>query len=96
MTAGRRSLLDDNAISEGLNGLDWERDGQSLMRTRDFSTFADAIAFVGRVAKVAESMDHHPDIDVRYRRVTLRVTTHSAGGITPMDLEFAERIDRLA
>ena len=96
MTAGRRSLLDENAISAGLNGLEWERAGHSLTRTRDFPTFADAIAFVDRVAEVAEAMDHHPDIDVRYRRVSLRVTTHSAGGITPMDLEFAERIDRLA
>ena len=96
MTAGRRSLLDDDAITAGLNGLEWERDGHALTRTREFPTFADAIAFVDRVAEVADAMDHHPDIDVRYRRVNLRVTTHAAGGITPLDLEVAERIDGLA
>lgn len=95
MAPGRRTLLDDNAVAAGLNGLEWEREGHALTRTREFPTFADAIAFVDRVAEVAEAMDHHPDIDVRYRRVNLRVTTHSAGGITPLDLEFAERIDRL-
>ena len=96
MTPGRRTLLDDDAVAAGLAGLDWERDGHALTRTREFPTFADATAFVDRVAEVADAMDHHPDIDVRYRRVDLRVTTHSAGGITPMDLEFAERIDGLA
>ncbi len=96
MTSGRRSLLDDDAVAAGLEALEWERDGHALTRTREFQTFADAIAFVDRVAEVADAMDHHPDIDVRYRRVNLRVTTHSAGGITPMDLEFAQRIDGLA
>ena len=60
------------------------------------ATFRDAIAFVGRVADVAEEMDHHPDIDIRRRTVVLRVSTHSASGLTQMDLDFGRRVDDLA
>jgi 4a-hydroxytetrahydrobiopterin dehydratase len=65
-----------------------ERDG-ALEREFAFESFADAIAFVNRVADLAEAKDHHPDIAVSYRRVTLRWTTHSAGRITERDHELA-------
>jgi 4a-hydroxytetrahydrobiopterin dehydratase len=57
--------------------------------------FADALAYVNAVGALAEEMDHHPDIDIRWNRVTLRLSTHSAGGITEADLELGRRIDAL-
>jgi 4a-hydroxytetrahydrobiopterin dehydratase len=92
---GRRDLLDDAAVAAGLDGLRWMRDGSSLVARVDLPSFRDAIAFVEAVAGIAESMDHHPDIDIRWRTVILRVTTHDRGGITSMDLEFARRVDAL-
>jgi len=67
----------------------WEEIDGALERTFEFESFPAAIAFVGRVAEAAEAANHHPDIDIRYRRVTVRWTTHSAGGITDRDREMA-------
>ena len=92
---GRRSVLDDVAIDAALAGRAWVREGASLVLTRSFPAFMDGIAFVRAVADVAEAMDHHPDIDIRWRTVTLRVSTHSSGGITQVDLDFADEVDRL-
>ena len=66
------------------------------MREFELPTFPAAIEFVDRLAELAESEDHHPDIDIRYRRVTVRWSTHSAGGITEKDRELAERTSALA
>ena len=74
----------------------WREVDDALVREFELPSFADAIAFVNRVAELAEGEDHHPDIDVRYRRVTLRWTTHSAGGITDRDRELAVRAVDLA
>jgi 4a-hydroxytetrahydrobiopterin dehydratase len=74
----------------------WQERDEALEREFEFPSFPDAIAFVGRVAELAEAENHHPDIAVSYRRVTLRWTTHSAGGITDRDRELAERSGRLA
>ena len=74
-------------------GPDWiEQDG-ALERTYELPSFREAIAFVGRVADLAEEANHHPDMAISYRRVTLRWTTHSAGGITDRDYELARRSD---
>lgn len=91
-----RTRLDDARLAEALASLLWQRDRETLIRTVRRRDFRDAIAFVGIVADIAEAMDHHPDIDIRWRDVTLRVTTHSAGGLTEMDLEFARRVDAAA
>ncbi len=74
----------------------WSARAHALQREFEFSTFVDAIDFVGRVAVEAEAMDHHPDIDVRYRRVILTLKTHSVGGITDLDFDLAARLDRIA
>jgi 4a-hydroxytetrahydrobiopterin dehydratase len=88
------ALLDDGQIERGLAALPgWAREGRAIARTWEFGTFAEAIAFVNRVADLAEQADHHPDIDVRYRNVRLVLSTHSAGGITSRDLALAGRID---
>jgi len=74
----------------------WSQRPDALERDFEFDDFAGAIAFVNRVAELAESENHHPDIDVRWNKVTLRWITHSAGGITERDRELAARSAELA
>jgi 4a-hydroxytetrahydrobiopterin dehydratase len=74
----------------------WPEIDGALERTFELGSFAEAIAFVNRIAELAEREDHHPDIAVAYKKVTLRWTTHSAGGITDRDRELAARSDELA
>jgi 4a-hydroxytetrahydrobiopterin dehydratase len=74
---------------------EWREIDGALERTFELPSFAEAIAFVNRVAELAEAENHHPDIAVSYRKVTLRWTTHSAGGITDRDRELAGRTDEL-
>ena len=87
-------LLSDIAIQRELGGLSgWSRRGEVLTRTYQFRNFAAAMKFVNRVAEAAEAADHHPDIDIRYSKVTLTLSTHSAGGITQKDLDLARAVD---
>jgi 4a-hydroxytetrahydrobiopterin dehydratase len=87
-------LLDDDAIEQGIAGLTgWQRDGDSLVRTVDLADFPQAIKVVDQVAEIAEGNDHHPDIDIRWRTLTFRCSTHSAGGITTADLTLAGAIN---
>ena len=73
----------------------WTEVDGALERTVELPSFTEAIAFVNRVADLAESENHHPDIAVSYKKVTLRWTTHSEGGITDRDRALAERTDGL-
>ena len=73
----------------------WAEVDGGLEQELEFASFPEAIAFVERLAEVAEAENHHPDIDIRYRRVRVRWTTHSAGGITDRDRELAVRTDEL-
>jgi 4a-hydroxytetrahydrobiopterin dehydratase len=82
----------DAALSQGMR---WSREGDELVKIHTGRVFADALAYVNAVGALAEEMDHHPDIDIRWNRVTLRLSTHSAGGLTEADLELARRIDAL-
>ena len=75
---------------------DWQEQDDALVREFELPSFPAAIALVDRIGELAESENHHPDIDIRYRRVTVRWTTHSAGGITEKDREMAERTSALA
>jgi 4a-hydroxytetrahydrobiopterin dehydratase len=92
------TTLDDAAISAALAELtDWRRDGDALVRTFTRRDWLDAIAFVNRVAPEAERRKHHPDVSITgYRHVTIRLTTHSAGGITQRDVDLATWIERAA
>jgi 4a-hydroxytetrahydrobiopterin dehydratase len=72
---------------------DWTLDGSTLRRTFVFGDFAEAMGFVVRVGLAAEAADHHPDIDVRWNRVALAITTHSVGSLTDLDRALVERID---
>jgi 4a-hydroxytetrahydrobiopterin dehydratase len=88
-----RQKLSDVEIQRALGNLfGWARRGDVLTKTFTFSKFADGIAFVDRVAAMADEMDHHPDIDIRYTKVTMTLSTHDAGGITQADLTLAEKI----
>jgi 4a-hydroxytetrahydrobiopterin dehydratase len=85
--------LSETEIQERLPGVPgWERSGQELRRTWAFAGFGEAMAFVNRVAAIADAADHHPDIDIRYSRVTLVLSTHDAGGLTARDFALAETI----
>jgi 4a-hydroxytetrahydrobiopterin dehydratase len=87
-------LLSDEEVTAGLDGGDWQREGDAIMREWRFADFAAAIAFVERVAEVAESANHHPDILVHgWNKVRLTLSTHSEGGITAADLALARQLD---
>ncbi len=89
--------LPDDEIEDRLTGLDgWNRDGDEIVRTYELPSFPDAIDFVTRAAALAEAADHHPDIDIRYRKVRIALTTHDQGGITDKDFALAAQIDAAA
>jgi 4a-hydroxytetrahydrobiopterin dehydratase len=74
---------------------DWKKKGVTITRTYQFKDFPAAIKFVNAAAKLAERAWHHPDIDIRWNRVTLTLTTHDAGGLTEKDFDLARRFDQL-
>jgi len=87
-------LLDAESVRNAVAVLDgWEGGPDAIVRTVGLRSFPAAIAVVDRVAKVAEEMDHHPDIDIRWRTLTFTLATHSAGGVTGKDVELAGTID---
>ncbi|MEU4666986.1 4a-hydroxytetrahydrobiopterin dehydratase [Amycolatopsis sp. NPDC023774] len=87
-------LLSDSEISSALATVpDWQRDGATITRSVTLSSFPNAVAYVVRVAELAEAADHHPDIDIRWRTVTFRLSTHSEGGLTSKDFALAGQID---
>ena len=91
------ALLSDIEIQRELGTLQgWSRRGPALTKSFEFPTFPAAIAFVNRVAEVAEKMIHHPDVDIRYTRVTCTLSTHSAGGITRKDFALAAAMEAVA
>lgn len=75
---------------------DWRKRAATIARTFEFKDFPAAIKFVNRVAVLAEKAWHHPDIDVRWNKVTLTLTTHDQGGLTEKDFALASKFDRLA
>lgn len=90
------ALLDDRerqAFLEGSEG--WELDGETIRKTFTFENFVGAMGFVTSVALLAEKAFHHPDIDIRYTKVTIALTTHDAGGLTEQDTDLAAQIEQL-
>lgn len=90
-------LLSPATVDETLAGriTGWRRDGDALVLEVDRGDFAGALALVNAVGRLAEAADHHPDVDIRWSRVTLRLSTHSAGGLTHKDLDLAAQVDAL-
>jgi 4a-hydroxytetrahydrobiopterin dehydratase len=92
----RPEPLSPDDVSAALRELPlWSGDGDGLRRTVELPGFRDAVAAIVAIADVAEELDHHPDIDLRWRTLHLMLVTHSAGGVTGNDLELARRIDAL-
>ena len=88
--------LSDAQIEAQLLSLpEWSEAGGAVQRTYQFKDFGASMGFVNRVAELAERQDHHPDILVRYNKVTLTLSTHDAGGITDKDFALAKKIDEL-
>ena len=92
----RPARLSPDELSAALSGLPlWSGDGEGIHRSIELPSFRDAVAAITRIADVAEELDHHPDIDLRWRTLHLHLVSHSAGGVSQLDLELARRIDAL-
>ena len=89
--------LTDDEVRDGLAGLPgWSREGDEIVKVYELPTFMGAIDFVGRVAGLAEAANHHPDLDIRYRKVRVALSTHDSGGLTALDLALAGQIEGAA
>lgn len=90
------AVLDDARITQELKQLPgWSRAGQAIERRYEFPDFAQAMAFVNRIAELAEAANHHPDIDIRYNKVVLALVSHDSGGVTERDIRMARKISEL-
>jgi 4a-hydroxytetrahydrobiopterin dehydratase len=91
------ALLSDEEVDARLRDGEWRREGDEIVRDFKFADFAEAMAFVNRVAEAAEVANHHPDILVHgWNKVRLSVTNHSEGGLTDADFKLASTVDGLA
>lgn len=91
------SLLTESQITEELAGVPaWTRDGDSITTVTQRQDFRDALLYVGAVAYLAESANHHPDVTIAWNKVTLTLSTHSAGGLTANDFALARQISALS
>jgi 4a-hydroxytetrahydrobiopterin dehydratase len=91
------ALLNDADVSAALRDLPgWTREADTIRKQFTFASFPEAVAFVNRLVPEAEAADHHPDLTINYRRVTVEYSTHSEGGITRKDIEGATMADRRA
>jgi len=94
---GSMPLLSDAEVTAALGSLPgWSRSGHEIVKTYELASFPDAIAFVVRIGFLAEAVDHHPDLDVRWRNVRVALTTHDSGGLTDKDADLARRIEGTA
>jgi 4a-hydroxytetrahydrobiopterin dehydratase len=89
--------LTDSELSTALQRLDgWQGGSAGITRTFEFKDFVQAIAFVNRLAQAAEAANHHPDIDIRYNKVSLTLVTHDEGGVSRKDIELAGKAGGVA
>ena len=92
----RPQPLSPDALSAALADLpQWSGDGEAIRRSAELPSFRAAVDAIVRIADVAEELDHHPDVDLRWRTLHVTLSTHSAGGVTDLDIELARRIDAL-
>ena len=95
MDRPRDPLTPDELVEALVDLPRWSGDVTGLRRSVELPTFRDAVAAIGAIADVAEELDHHPDIDLRWRTLHFALVTHSAGAVTPKDLQLAHRLDKL-
>jgi len=95
MDRPRDPLTPDELVEALVDLPRWSGDVTGLRRTVELPSFRDAVAAIVSIADVAEELDHHPDVDLRWRTLHLTAVTHSAGAVTPLDLRLAARIDAL-
>lgn len=89
-------LLSEADVAHELASVpEWRREGAEIVRTLSFPSYMAGINFVNEAARVAEEANHHPDIHIGWRKVTLRLSTHGKGGLTGLDFALARRIDRI-
>ena len=88
--------LSDDEVETALAARDgWAREGDEIVRTYELESFPAVIELVRRIADLAEAADHHPDLDIRYRKLRVALSTHDAGGLTERDFDLAAQIDAL-
>ncbi len=91
-----RERLTPEGLRAGLALLSgWNEQDGKIEKTFEFSAYWDGVLFASSVARIAEEMDHHPDLLITYQKVSVKISTHDAGGLTPLDLEFARRAEEL-
>lgn len=89
--------LNDEEIEERLAGLEgWERAGETIRKEYDNGDFKGSVEFVNRLTPAAEEMNHHPDLEISWKTVTVTLTSHSEDGLTANDFELAAKVDRVA
>lgn len=89
-------LIEKSELKEYLKRIpEWELEGKKIERVFEFDDFNESIDFVNGIAEIAEETEHHPDIDIRWNKVKLILSTHNKGGLTDLDFELAEKIDTL-
>ena len=90
------ALLENSEIEQRLAGLDgWERDGDVIRKTFERGDFVGSVRFVDSLVEPAESMGHHPDLELSWDKVTVSITNHAQGGLTEADFELAQKIEAL-
>jgi 4a-hydroxytetrahydrobiopterin dehydratase len=91
------AVLTDAEVQQALGSLrGWQRQGKAIQRVFEFPDFKAAMAFVNKIADAAEQANHHPDIDIRYNKVTMALISHDSGGVTQRDVRMAEKINQIA
>ena len=88
-------VLSEEALQAELGGVAWEREGNEIVKSVTLKDFSEAMSFVNQVAELAEARNHHPDISISWNKVGLRLSTHSAGGLTAQDFDLARAVDAL-
>ena len=91
------AVLTDSEIQQALGSLPgWQRQGRAIQRIFEFPDFKAAMQFVNKVADAAEQANHHPDIDIRYNKVTMALVSHDSGGVTQRDIKMAQHINGIS
>jgi 4a-hydroxytetrahydrobiopterin dehydratase len=92
-----RPKLSDDEVRDGLARLPgWAREGDAIVKVYELESFPAVVDFVGRIAQLAEAANHHPDLDIRYRKLRVALSTHDSGGLTADDLSLAGEIEGAA